>query len=299
METPSAVEGPARAPAAGWLPLYLAIGSFAACAVLAFARPYATWEWIPAIGGLAVFGFMAGRRYSRRPFPNSGPVLALALLIPGYHVIAGIHRGGAQLHMPALSIDRAIPLEPTWMLAYGSIWFFAFLPVLVLRGPALTRRALYAFIAVVGTAYAGFLLYPTVLPRPASLGEGFFAWTLALNYRLDPPLNCFPSLHVAWGFVAALCCHRVHRGVGVAALAWATLIAISTLYTKQHYVLDVVAGIAIAVLASLGFLGGHRRDAVAEIDRRLAPRRALRLAWIYGAVVVVFWIVYRLSISPG
>ena len=138
-----------------------------------------------------------------------------------------------------------------------------------------------------------------MLPRPASLGDGFFAWTLALNYRLDPPLNCFPSLHVAWGFVAALCCHRVHRGVGVAALGWASLIAISTLYTKQHYVLDVVAGIALAVLACLGFLRGQGRDTVAEIDRRLAPRRALRIAWIYAAVVAAFWVAYRLSTSPG
>jgi hypothetical protein len=30
------------------------------------------------------------------------------------------------------------------MLAYGSIWIFAFLPVFVARQPALTRRAMLA-----------------------------------------------------------------------------------------------------------------------------------------------------------
>lgn len=276
-------------------PLYLAIVSFAACAALAFLRPHPSWEWAVAITGLAVFGFMAGRQYTRLPYAHTGPALALAVLIPGYHVIAALHRGDSGLHTPEFALDRAIPLEPAWMLAYGSIWLFAFLPVLVVRGPHLTRRALHAFIMVVGIAYAGFVLYPTVLPRPPSTGEGFFAWTLQLNYNLDPPLNCFPSLHVAWGFVAALACYRVHRGVGFGALAWAALIAVSTLYTKQHYVVDVVAGIALAILAYVVFLRTHPRDSLAEVDRRMAPRRALRLVAVYGVTIVLFWIAYRLG----
>ena len=275
--------------------LYLAVLSFVACAILAFVRPYPSWEWIPAICGLGVFGFLAARRFDRRPYPNTGPALTLTLMIPGYHVIAMVNRDGRELAMPALAIDRALPVEPAWMLAYGSIWLFAFLPVSIVRGAELTRRALHAFIAVVGVAYACFLLYPTVLPRPASVGEGFFAWTLALNYAADPPLNCFPSLHVAWGFVAAFACHRVHRGVGLAAFAWAGLIAISTLYTKQHYVVDVLAGIAIAAIAYVVFLRGHSRESVEEADWRRAPERALRVAGIYAVTIALFWIGYRLA----
>lgn len=231
----------------------------------------------------------------RRPYPNTVPAILLALIIPGYHVIVAINRDRA-VYMPELALDRAIPVQPIWMLAYGSIYIFAFLPVFVVRQPALTRRAMLAALTVIGLAYVGFLVYPTVLPRSETVGTGFFARSLEVNYSLDPPYNCFPSLHVAWAFVAALTCYRVHRGVGFVAILWATIIGLSTLFTKQHYIVDVLAGIAIGYIAYLLFLRRYPRDAIAETDRRLAPKRALRALWLYSAVVAVSW-AYRLVVT--
>jgi len=224
----------------------------------------------------------------RQPYPNTVPVLLLALIMPGYHVIVAINRGRA-VHMPELALDRAIPLEPLWMIAYGSIWIFAFLPVFIVRQPALTRRAMLAALTVIVIAYVGFLIYPTVLPRAEVPGDGFSAWSLRLVYSIDPPHGCFPSLHVAYSFVSALTCYRVHRGVGVIALVWAAIIGVSTLYTKQHYVVDVIGGIAIACVAYLLFLRGYPRKAISEADRRLAPKRALRAVWLYAGIVAFLW----------
>ncbi|HYN81813.1 MAG TPA: phosphatase PAP2 family protein [Gemmatimonadaceae bacterium] len=83
---------------------------------------------------------------------------------------------------------------------------------------------------------------------------------------------------------------------GIVALVWATLIGVSTLYTKQHYVVDVIGGIAIAYAAYALFLRGYRRETIADIDRRLAPKRALRAVWLYGAIVAFLW-TYRLAVS--
>jgi membrane-associated phospholipid phosphatase len=88
----------------------------------------------------------------------------------------------------------------------------------------------------------------------------------------------------------------VHRGVGLVALVWAAIIGVSTLYTKQHYVVDVIAGIAIAYAAYLLFLRGYPRDAIAENDRRLAPKRALRAVWLYAAIVAALW-AYRFAVT--
>ena len=96
-----------------------------------------------------------------------------------------------------------------------------------------------------------------------------------LAYESDIRYNCFPSLHVAQCFIAALVCHRVHRGVGAVAGAWAGLVALSTLFTKQHYVLDVVGGVALAGVAWLFFVRGCPPDAVPERERRLAPALAV------------------------
>ena len=208
--------------------------------------------------------------------------------MPGYHVVVAINRGRT-MFMPELALDRAMTVQPEWMLAYGSVWIFALLPLFVVRDPALMRRFMLAALTVIGIAYAGFLAWPTVLPRPEIVGEGFFAASLKTNYALDPPYNCFPSLHVAWAFVAALTCHRVHRGVGVVALVWASLIGVSTLFTKQHYVVDVIAGAAIAGAACLLLLRGYPPEATTDADRRLAPKRALRAVWLYSGIVVALW----------
>src|SRR5207249_120214 len=101
--------------------------------------------------------------------------------------------------------------------------------------------------------------------------------------------------HVAHAFVSALTCYRVHRGVGIAALLWASLIGVSTLFTKQHYVVDVIAGLLLAYVAYGVFLRSYPREAVPEPDRRAAPVLALGFIAIHGLMVACVWVVYQMS----
>lgn len=223
---------------------------------------------------------------------------ALISLAPLYFVMADMTRGRPS-YTPDVPLDHAITLQPAWMLVYGSLYVFGFiLPLLVVRQRQLFRRTMQADLTVMLLAYAGFLLYPTVAPRPAEVpGDGFAAWALRLAYSLDPPHGCFPSLHVAYSFVAAFACHRVHRGVGAGALLWATLIGLSTLYTKQHYVLDVIAGVVVAYAAYLLFLRPPQCDPVSASDRQRAPLRALGVIGIFAIVVAGFWVAYRVRLA--
>jgi hypothetical protein len=135
--------------------------------------------------------------------------------------------------MPATALDRAVPLEPAWVVVYASLYVFVLLPLLVVRDDRLFRRTLRAWIAVFLVASVGFLAYPTVAPRVERADVvGFAAWWLQLIYSLDSECNCFPCLHVAHSLVSALASWRVNRGVGAAAVGWAMLIGVSTLFTK-------------------------------------------------------------------
>lgn len=49
----------------------------------------------------------------------------------------------------------------------------------------------------------------------------------------------------------------------------------------------------MASVAYVLFVRDYPRDAVAEVDRRLAPRRALAVIAIYGMMVVVLWTLYQ------
>lgn len=229
-----------------------------------------------------------------RPYRHGFLTVVLWLYIHVYFFI-GAPTPGRTLYLPEVALDRAVPLEPTWMLVYGSLYFFVLLPLFVVRQYELFRRTLLAFLMVLTIAYVCFLVNPAMGPRPAKvLGEGFFAWALRINYSLDVPYNVFPSLHVSHSFVSALACYRVHRGVGIAAVLWASLIGVSTLYTKQHYIADVIAGMLVAFVAYVVLLRSSPRESIPEIDRRLAPARALNFIWIFGIVVACAWVAYQM-----
>lgn len=185
-----------------------------------------------------------------RPYRVPISLIILVSLVPLYIFIPEVLTGRT-FHVPEVALDRVVPLLPAWSLVYGALYFFLIvLPVLIVREEEYVRRTVHSYLLIWITAYVCFLVYPTAAPRPAKItGDGFTAWSLTILYSADPPYNCFPSLHVAHSFVSALACSRVHRGVGTAAILSASLVALSTLFTKQHYVLDVIAGIFLAFVA--------------------------------------------------
>lgn len=221
-------------------------------------------------------------------------MVALLLLVPGYIFIAQTMPGRA-LHEPALVFDRALPLQPAWALVYGAVYLFLILlPIFVVRQEGLIRRTFLTYLTVWSIAYIVFLLYPTRAPRPDVVdGEGFAVWGLRFLYSADPPYNCFPSLHVAHSFVSAIACARVHRKVGIAAIVAASLVAVSTLFTKQHYLVDIAAGIGLAWAASSVFL--RTAPAPGADERRAAPVVAASVLAVVAAAFAAYWGAYLID----
>lgn len=236
----------------------------------------------------------------RRPYRVTVPMVILVLLVPVYLFIPYL-AGDRPPGDPALPLDHRIPLQPAWVLVYGPLYLFLILlPIFVVREEGYLRRTVSAYLLIWLAAYACFIAYPTVAPRPPDdfvPGEGFAAWGLRFLYAADPPYNCFPSLHVAHSFVSALSSGRIHRGLGRVALACASIVGLSTLFTRQHYILDVVAGIALACVAHAVFLRPARREDVPEIDRRAAPALALVVVGIVALAMGCYWVVYLLGVE--
>jgi membrane-associated phospholipid phosphatase len=232
-----------------------------------------------------------------RPYPVTLPMLVLMALVPLYLFIPGT-LPGRPLFVPELAIDRLLPVVPAWSIVYGTAYaFLIVLPVLVVREVGHVRRTYVAYLLVWGVAFAFFLLFPTVAPRPDKVvGTGFAAWGLRFLYSADPPNNCFPSLHVAHSFVSALSCYRIHRTLGAGAAACAMLVGVSTLFSKQHYVLDVVGGMLLAALAYVVVLRGCPREQVPEIDQRVAPAMALAAAGIAALGTMCLWVAYLMNL---
>ena len=239
----------------------------------------------PAADSLDFAG--AARLFKRQ---QSVPVafVVLCAIAPLYLFLPGMMHG-REFHSPELAIDRMLPVRAGWSFVYGSLFCAVILPAFVVHQQDLLRRTLHAFLMAWLVAFAIFIAYPTIGPHhPKVAVHGFADWSLRAIYGADVNYNCFPSLHVAQAFLAAFACRRVHRGVGIFAFVWASLLSVSTLLTKQHYFVDVVGGIALAYVAQLAFIRGFASEAIPADERRLAPLLAAGAFAVYGAMLLVF-----------
>ncbi len=96
------------------------------------------------------------------------------------------------------------------------------------------------------------------LPQSAELATWLAAPWVAIADRISydqallsgAPRNCFPSLHTAWGLVILIFAYRQLRPLFWLYLGPIALLILSTLYLRFHYVVDLLAGAALALLGS-------------------------------------------------
>lgn len=177
---------------------------------------------------------------------------ALAMVL-GYLAFSAVYLGAGTLHLVApttLAPGRVDALVPflEW-----SVWIyltqFLLLPfaIATARDDRDRSYALYGMLVATALAAIVFLGWPTQIARetPAADTATGLAWRLL--HDVDVPANCFPSLHVALAVIAGRALWR--RAARAIAVLWPTLIAVSTLTTRQHVAWDVAGGLALAAFA--------------------------------------------------
>jgi membrane-associated phospholipid phosphatase len=176
-------------------------------------------------------------------------VLLQLLVAGGFVAVERMTRNSA---VPAPSwlvtpLDSAIPVvaETVWL--YVS-WYPAPLLLLCLERHHFRRGATAVLLAFL-FCVVGFIALPVSIDRPAiGSSDGLSPRALQALYALDPPVNLFPSFHAAVAAVMAAARSWFTRLQGPLAL-WMSAICLSCVTTKQHYVLDVVAGIVVGLVA--------------------------------------------------
>ncbi|MEN3333303.1 MAG: hypothetical protein V7641_2668 [Blastocatellia bacterium] len=164
-----------------------------------------------------------------------------------YLLTGRVHLGEA-MRLPVSMMDWRIPFLSWTIWIYHTQFFFLLISVWMLEQTAAISRTLYAMAAASLISFAVFFVYPTTLPRAELITGGLAQQAFALLYSIDAPTNCLPSLHVVLAWIAALGIGEEKRRWRGWAWLWAALISMSTLTTKQHYLIDVLAGLCIALL---------------------------------------------------
>ncbi|MCL4558782.1 MAG: phosphatase PAP2 family protein [Deltaproteobacteria bacterium] len=166
---------------------------------------------------------------------------------------------GMQFHELNTTIDLAVPFVPQFIWIYLLYYPLCFAPVFLLHNVDTFRRVAGAYLMEFVIAFAVFIVYPVKMIRPVVVPDSLSTKAVALLYRVDPGFNVFPSMHVANSLLVALIFYKYNRSMGVLFFLTAVLISVSTLYVKQHYLLDVVAGVFDAIIVYPTIFRGHTK----------------------------------------
>lgn len=160
-----------------------------------------------------------------------------------------------------LKIDDYIPFCEEFIVFYG-IWF-VFLGgtglYAILHEPMAYRRFMYFMMIGYTTAVIFFLLFPNGQDlRPNVFTDNnIFTWMVRFAYSVDTNTNVFPSIHVI-GAVQALLVYFDAESLKRYrwwAFGLTILIVFSTVFVKQHSILDMFGGLAWCIPCAIAVYG--------------------------------------------
>jgi len=154
--------------------------------------------------------------------------------------------------IPLTVVDQWIGFAPLALIPYLSLWIYCSLPVVLM--PARTRLLNFGFWigAMCLLALSIFYWVPNAVP-PARIDWAQYPGVAFLK-RVDAAGNACPSLHVAAAVYASFWLYwlmwelRLGWRAQSIQILWGIAIVYSTMATKQHVSLDVLAGTVLGIV---------------------------------------------------
>lgn len=220
--------------------------------------------------------------------------LVAAFFGGGYYALAALTTGAPARDLTT-PLDGSVPFSAGWVLIYAAVYPMATLPLFVVRDADLLRRVARAYLVVIAVSFVCFAAFP-ISAVPLRTGvppldpERFLEWGTRLLYRLDPPRNLMPSLHVALATLAVVGSARANPRFAWGGAVVLTVIGIAVVGLRQHYAVDVLAGFGLALGVAFVSLRSWRPDPA------FAPMRSMHAALgcvaIYVGGVVAFAVAF-------
>ena len=163
-------------------------------------------------------------------------------------------------HVIGTALDEKIPFIPAAAIPYVLWYLYVPLPMLYMsfKDEKIFVRQMKTLFTGMVIANIFFLIYPTSITfRPDTLeGGGVLRWICRLIYAVDRPVNVFPSLHCYEATAIHLATFggsfgRSHPILRAASGILCILICLSTVFMRQHSVLDLVSGCGLAAVIYL------------------------------------------------
>jgi len=171
-------------------------------------------------------------------------------LISLIHIYLNVYRDNTK--EIATPLDAIIPFVSAFVVPY--IYWFLFVFVGLFYLAVTDGKKYYGLLSSIVTgmliSFIIFYFFPTTVTRPEVVGGGLLNYAMRAVYGSDNPYNCFPSIHVLNATLVTLFLMSKEKSFqfNIWALMSCVIINLSTLFTKQHVVLDVVSGMTLSII---------------------------------------------------
>ncbi len=192
-----------------------------------------------------------------------------------------LEKTATRYYVIEISIDRMIPFMEIFVIPY-LLWFVYIAAACLYFFFKAPRKEYYRLGAFLISGMTLFLIISTIFPNGQALRpfmyerDNIFVTMVQMFYKADTPTNVFPSMHVYNTIVVhiAICNNEylrsrkwIIRSSGILAI----LIILSTVFLKQHSVID---GIGAGLLAYLIYAVVYKLEPAMEL-RRLRQKRGI------------------------
>jgi membrane-associated phospholipid phosphatase len=184
-------------------------------------------------------------------------LLSIPIIHTFYNLLNNDQRGAYILNT---KIDDMIPFIDIFIVPYV-IWYpfiFITLAYIAWKDKPLYIKTLVTMNIAMLTCYMIYFVFQTHVPRPELTGNSVFTKMVEWIYINDAPFNAFPSIHSLTSFLMLYAVQRsnkinltVKNSVSIIAI----LIIISTLFVKQHVILDAISAIMLGYIIFNGIEG--------------------------------------------
>ncbi len=182
-------------------------------------------------------------------------IVLIAYFLVGYFACGHFNMNRSHYFDVGLSFENNIPFMPAFILGYTSVYIALLFIYILIDDYAVFSRAVRLFLIVPTVFYILFLVIPVKMVRPdLTATDGIMNRMTYYYYLIDNPVNCFPSLHVAYPMLGAIVLWNYKRRWAYLLAVLTVVISVSVILVKQHYIMDVVGAVITTLLISLPVL---------------------------------------------
>jgi len=148
-----------------------------------------------------------------------------------------------------IKIDDKIPLIPIFIIPYLGYFLYIIFTIVTLWGTSHINSFFISYMIAYVIAGLFWYLFPNGVIRPKITSKDVFSKISKFIYDIDDDTNGFPSAHI---FATIICSYFLYINFPqfiFLLLFVSLLITVSTVLTKQHYLVDILGGIFVAYLA--------------------------------------------------